>query len=244
LQNGKPAPLHTEPGMKLPRLRPDEPGVGPRESEPRAPPPAPPEAAAGTPQIVAVRCEPGRVHDGRTAELFVDLAQPAPDDGVVVALSADWTGLSEPVATVTVQPGTTTGQTTLVVPSDTALGWYVIWAQAGASASRTQLLVVPVGTPMLVSFTITPDVVSWWTGGTLRMEVGLDRPAPAGGVVVRVTQVAGSPVVDVSVPAGSKSAFAHYHLGAFQWVPKDKRLKALFAGIELEAILHIKATSF
>jgi len=56
---------------------------------------------------------------------------------------------------VTVQPGTTTAQTTLVVPSGTLPGDYGIELQAGASMTSTGLVVVSVDWPTLVSFLVT-----------------------------------------------------------------------------------------
>jgi hypothetical protein len=178
------------------------------------------------------------VIDGGMTELFVELADPAPADGTDVAISEEWNGPAIP--TMTVQPGTTTGQTTVVVPVGTAPGTYLIRAAGGAGDDiSTTLVVVAVDTPMLVSFTVTPDVFSSMKGVTMRMEVGLDRPAPVGGVVVRVEQIAGTSVVDVNIPTGSASAFADYHVAGAEWAPGDKTLHARFAGMKLEATLHI-----
>jgi hypothetical protein len=167
-----------------------------------------PAAAAATPAIAAVRLEPDTIAAGATTQLFVDLAQPAPPGGVVVAISAPWAG--QPVATVTTQPGTTTGQTSFVVPGGTAPGDYAIEARVGASVATATLHVVAVASN-LVSFTLTPDTVSRMTGGFIDLNVGLDQPAPVAVTVDVTFHILNGIVVSVLIHAGSTSGWNQVH---------------------------------
>jgi hypothetical protein len=169
----------------------------------------PPAAPAAPGIIFAVRLDPDTVAAGGTTQLFVDLAQPAPAGGVVFAISAPW-GAGQPVATMTMQPGTTTGQTSLVAPGSIAAGDYAIEARAGASVAIATLHIVVVG-PTLVSFTLTDNTLSAFGALVAEMVVELDQPAPAGGVVVDVRHN-GNDLVDVHVPAGSTVGTVSYHL--------------------------------
>ena len=156
--------------------------------------------AATVPPISALRFVPDPVLAGGTTELFVDLAQPAPAEGVAVSIFAPWA--PRPISTITVQPGTTTGQMTLVPPNGTAPGDYAVKARAGASVATSTLHVVP----RLVSFKLVPDVVSQF-GGMIRIEVGVDQPSSSA-VNVHVASDFGWRTV-VSIPAGSLTGFAN-----------------------------------
>jgi hypothetical protein len=194
-----------------------------------------PPAAAAAPQIAAVRLEPDTVQAGATTDLFVDLAQPAPPGGVVLAISAPWAG--QPIATITMPPGTTTGQTPLVAPGSTAPGDYVIESRAGASTGTATLHVVAVPAT-LVSFTITPDTVTYMSGGWVRVDVGLDQPAP---VAVAVDLFLGATKLNtVMIPPGSMTGFFDYDVPAANPVLLGGiTLSARLAGTVLWATLHI-----
>ena len=156
--------------------------------------------AAAVPPISTLRFVPNPVLVGSTTELFVDLARPAPAEGVAVSIFAPWA--PRPISTITVQPGTTTGQMTFVPPSGTTPGDYVIKARAGASLVTSTLRIVP----KLVSFKLIPDSVSPG-GGVIRIEVGVDQPSSST-VNVDVFSDFGWRS-SVGIPAGSLTGFAN-----------------------------------
>jgi hypothetical protein len=118
-------------------------------------------------------------------------------------------------------PGTTTGQTTLDVPPNTATGDYVIEARTEALVHTNKLRVFATDTPRLVSFTVTPEIFYAFMGGTIRVDVSLDRPALAGGAVVVFKwgscATTGGQVGTPGIPEGSTSASTEYQLLPMGW---------------------------
>jgi hypothetical protein len=194
-----------------------------------------PPAAAAAPEITAVRLQPDTIPAGGTTQVFVDLAQPAPTGGVVLAISAPWAG--QPVATTVIQPGTTTGQTSLVAPGNSAPGDYVIEARAGASAATSTLHVAVVASPTLVSFTLTDNTLSIFGSQVIEMVVELDQPAPASGVVVDVSYNANH-LVDVLVPPGATVHAQVLHAYGPLATVGDHTLVAQLGASVLTATLH------
>jgi hypothetical protein len=201
--------------VKLPRFNPDALNVDLRESETREPVPAatPRTPTTAITPYITIGFQPsfGAVRAGGTIELLVEV-QPAPADGAVVAISAPWR--SKPVADITLQPGTTSGQTTLVVPPNTAPGDHAIEARTEVSVQTQTLRVFAADAPRLVSFTITPEALLGVVGGPIRVDVGLDRPAPEGGALVAISP---TQLQKITVPAGSTSAFANWEVPPTSW---------------------------
>jgi hypothetical protein len=102
-------------------------------SRPTRAPRGPAAESDGSPSIsIGLKPRPA-ARTGDTIELLVSL-WPAPPEGAVVAISAPWR--NQPVAEITLQPGTGSGQTTLAIPPNAAPGDHLIETQRSDCGDR------------------------------------------------------------------------------------------------------------
>ncbi|HLM35581.1 MAG TPA: kelch repeat-containing protein [Gaiellaceae bacterium] len=192
------------------------------------------EASAPAPaavEIASFRLEPDAVPSGGNVLLVVDLAQPAPAGGVVVAITSPPS--PDPLTAITIAAGAASGSIGFLVPGGGAAGDVELEARVGASARTTLLHVLPFAAT-LVSFTLTPDTVPQ-DGGTIGLDVGLDQPAPAD-AVVEISS--GNSFLGILVQTGSMFGHAEFDVpGGI--APGEYPIEARLAGSVVTAMLHI-----
>ena len=142
------------------------------------------------------------VTGGGASQGTVALDGPAPSGGVLVSLSGNSSAIALP-ASLTVPAGSSSASFSIgssPVTSSTLVTISALYGGVTKTASLT------VNAPNLTAFSLSPATV---TGGlTSQGTVTLDGAAPAGGVLVSVSDDSSSSVVPVSVtvPGGSASA--------------------------------------
>jgi hypothetical protein len=154
--------------------------------------------------LSSLTLNPTTVVGGSTSTGTVTLSGPAPSGGAVVSLSSDNPSVASVPATVTVSAGQTTASFTATTSAVSTATRVTITASYGTSRVTATLTVNP---PSLVSLTLVPNTVRGGTPST--GTVVLNGPAPAGGVLVRLSS--SNPILvnvpsSVTVAAGSTSA--------------------------------------
>jgi hypothetical protein len=163
---------------------------------PKTPPPS-------NVNISSVTVTPNPVVAGKTATGKVTLTAPAPAGGAVISLSDDLAATTMP-ASITVAAGTTTKTfsiTTANVGSTAQSG--TVRAASGASVATTALTVQPLA---LNSVVLSPTTAVG--GNNVTGTVNLNGPAPAGGIVVALSDNLAATTVpaSVTVAAGANKA--------------------------------------
>jgi IPT/TIG domain/PQQ-like domain len=154
--------------------------------------------------LSSLTLNPTTVVGGSTSTGTVTLSGPAPSGGAVVSLISDNPSVASVPATVTVSAGQTTASFTVTTSAVSTATRVTITASYGTGRVSATLTVNP---PSLVSLTLVPNTVRGGTPST--GTVVLNGPAPAGGVVVRLSS--SNPILvnvpsSVTVAAGSTSA--------------------------------------
>ena len=153
--------------------------------------------------LFSLTLDPTTLVGGGTSIGTVTLSAPAPSGGVVVSLTSDNPNVARVPATITVGAGKSTATfkvTTFPVSTATNVTIAASYASSRVSAMLT------VNPPALVSFTLSPTTVKG--GNSSTGTVVLNGPAPAGGLVIRLSSM--SPLVtvpySVTVAPGTTSA--------------------------------------
>ena len=153
--------------------------------------------------LSSLTLDPTTLVGGGTSVGTITLSGPAPNGGAVVSLTSDNPAVARVPATITIGAGKSTATfkaTTYAVSNATNVTITASYAGSKVSAMLT------VNPPALVSFTLSPTTVKG--GNSSTGTVVLNGPAPAGGVVVRVSSM--SPLVtvpfSVTVAPGTTSA--------------------------------------
>ncbi|HEY5176475.1 MAG TPA: PQQ-binding-like beta-propeller repeat protein [Terriglobales bacterium] len=154
--------------------------------------------------LSSLTLNPTTVVGGAPSTGTVTLSGPAPSGGAVVSLTSDNPSVARVPATVTVSAGQTTASFTATTTAVSTATRVTITASYGTGRVSATLTVNP---PSLVSLTLVPTTVRGGTPST--GTVVLNGPAPAGGVVVRLSS--SNPILvnvpsSVTVAAGSTSA--------------------------------------
>src|ERR1035437_6517406 len=154
--------------------------------------------------LSSLTLNPTTVVGGSTSTGTVTLSGPAPSGGAVVSLTSDNPSVASVPATVTVSAGQTTASFTATTSAVSTATRVTITASYATSRVTATLTVNP---PSLVSLTLVPTTVRGGTPST--GTVVLNGPAPAGGVLVRLSS--SNPILvnvpsSVTVAAGSTSA--------------------------------------
>jgi Galactose oxidase, central domain len=127
----------------------------------------------------------GSAGGGGDVSFEVGLDGPAPPGGVQVDIFFE----QNLVLSVFVAEGQGSGSQTLPMPAGQPLGDYPLEAKLGEVSLTAVLHVVPGAAPVsLASFAINPDTIALTVppGTAISFEVGLDGPAPPGGVTVAI----------------------------------------------------------
>jgi hypothetical protein len=154
--------------------------------------------------LSSLTLNPTTVVGGAPSTGTVTLSGPAPSGGAVVSLTSDNPSVARVPATVTVSAGQTTASFTATTSAVSTATRVTITASYATSRVTATLTVNP---PSLVSLTLVPTTVRGGTPST--GTVVLNGPAPAGGVLVRLSS--SNPILvnvpsSVTVAAGSTSA--------------------------------------
>jgi hypothetical protein len=101
----------------------------------------------------------------------------------------------------------------------------------------------PAGSPTLVSFTLNPDTIDGAGGGTISLEVVIDRPAPPGGASVSILmqgqELLADPIL-VGEGQATGTVFIELSGGPSNFLPPgDHTLEARLNGSSVTAVLHI-----
>jgi thermitase len=167
-------------------------------------------ARGATPSLTSLSLNPTTVTGGTPSTGKVSLSAPAPANGAVVLLKSADTATATVPASVTVAAGATTATFTVTTKAVAASRSVTLSATYDGLTRTASLSVQP---PALASVTVSPTRV---TGGTSATgKVALNGPAPAGGVVIKLSSArvsnpsAGAPPAtvpaSVTVPAGATS---------------------------------------
>jgi hypothetical protein len=155
------------------------------------------------PALSSISLSPAGVTGGTSSTGTATLTSPAGPGGVFVTLSSSNTNAATAPASVTVAEGQASAfftVTTTAVATQTAV------TISGIYNGVTKTAALTVYPPDLISFSISPTATS--QGHTVTGSLGLDGPAPVGGIAVSVTcstaQAASFPAT-VTIPPGSSS---------------------------------------
>lgn len=171
--------------------------VGPGGSEP--PPPPPP-----APAVASLTLDPASVVGGKGSTATVTLAQPAPSEGARVMLSSSNVNAATVPVSVTVPAGATS-RTFAVSTKPVASSTMVSIAAAYGGSGKAAVLTVQA--PAVSGLTLSPSTIAGGCQGSTG-KVTLSGKAPAGGLVVPLsnTNPAASVPASVTVPAGATYA--------------------------------------
>ncbi|HJX26906.1 MAG TPA: hypothetical protein VJ885_03260, partial [Thermoanaerobaculia bacterium] len=163
------------------------------------PPPPPPPSA-----VASLTLNPASVVGGKASTATVTLAQPAPSAGAKVLLSSADVNVATVPVSVLVAAGTTSKTFTVTskaVASSTIVGITATWSGASKAA------VLTVQPPVLSALTLSPSTFAGGCQGSTG-KVTLSGKAPAGGLMVQLTNTnpAASVPASVTVPAGATFA--------------------------------------
>lgn len=175
--------------------------------EPPPPPPPPPPPA---PELASLSVSASSVEAGGSLTATVALSAPAPAGGVPVALASSHPGVIAAPAAVIVPEGSASASVQLQAGSVTAETTVVITATLDGKSLQATIAVRPVpvkpGLAALAKLSRSPSHVR--PGQDFTLAVQLANPAPAGGVTVRFGCSSASVKLpsSVTIAAGASSA--------------------------------------
>ena len=172
----------------------------------------------------------------------VTLNSPALAGGAIVALASSNPAVLTVPSTATVPAGATVSPNFNMTAAAVSVSTPVTISATYGGITRTAIVTV---TPAaLVSFYVTPVTISGGKPITLA-SVGLNEPAPAGGVTVLLTSsnAAALPPASVTVPAGAKSSgyFTIPTAGVATSVPVT--IQASWGGVTKSVTITVKPTA-
>ncbi len=188
------------------------------------------------PALSSLVLVPAGVIGGSSSTGTLTLTSPAGPSGLSVSLSSG----NAVVATVAASVSVATGQTTTTFSvSTTAVAAQTAVTLSATVNGLTKTATLNVYPPDLSSFSISPSATS--QGGAVTGTLGLDGPAPAGGITVAVTcsrAQAASFAAMVTIPAGQSSATFPIATSTVNY-PVTLTFTAGFAGITFTAPLTL-----
>lgn len=158
-------------------------------------------------RITSLILTPAQVVGGATSVGTVALEQPAPSGGMTVSLSSSNPQVATVPGLLAIPEGASTAQFNIATtnPNDTTV---VVITAGGVGGATATLTVAPV---VLNSFTVSSTVVA---GGTVVTAwVYLNAPAPAGGMIVRITSGNPSIVGANSVVVNAGQTWSYFTIG-------------------------------
>ena len=196
--------------------------------------------APGGPAVSSLTLNPSSVPGGNASTGKVTLTAPAPNGGVVVALSSD-NSLAAVPPSLTVPAGAVAAAFQ-VTTKPSASNVQVIVSAASGGATATAALTVtpqPASGPVLASLAINPASVAG--GSPASGVVTLNGPAPAGGALVSLSSgntAAVTVPAAATVPAGATSAAFPVNTTAVT-AATSVTVSASFAGVTQNASLTV-----
>jgi thermitase len=148
-----------------------------------------------TANLTSLTLNPRTVTGGATSTGKVLLSAPAPADGAVVLLSSADAAASVPTS-VTVAAGATTATFAVTTTAVTASRSVTLTASYNDVSRTASIQILP---PAVASVTLKPARVKGGTPST--GTVALNGPAPAGGIVVKLSSARVTPPSTSSLPA-------------------------------------------
>ena len=164
-------------------------------------------ATSATGLFASLSIDPSVFKGGQSTRGTLTLHEPAPQGGLVVALSGDDTAATVP-ASMTIAAAATSGTfaiTTKSVPADVRIG---ITASAGGSSMTALMRLTPENGIASLTFEATRIVGGNSTTGT----VTLASKAPAGGVVVTLGSNNGDALVPASITVAANGTSGTFTL--------------------------------